>query len=119
MDIQELLRRYRAGERNFAGVELTDSDETREYKDTAYNGVDFRGADLSGINLSGVSLRKAVLSFSTLNGADLSGADLSGALLEAAEMINTNFSGAFRDLALFRAERYSFLSARLRGSETR
>ena len=68
MDEHELLQRYRAGERDFAGLKLAFSR--------------FTGSDLRDVNLSCVSLFSARLS-----GADLAGADLSGANLTGAELL--------------------------------
>ena len=71
---EELLVRYKAGERNFAGIELIQSAE--EPQD---NMIDLQGAILPDINLRGAYLRQA-----DLTGADLTRADLFGASLELA-----------------------------------
>jgi uncharacterized protein YjbI with pentapeptide repeats len=54
----ELLRRYAAGERNFAGVKL---------------GGDLDGINLSGADLSGTSLEEFYLARAILRGVNLCG----------------------------------------------
>jgi superfamily I DNA and RNA helicase len=66
----EILQRYMAGDRNFAGVDL-------------------RGMQLAGINLSGANLIGAML-----NGADLSYSQLDGAKLVIADLTQANLTGA-------------------------
>ncbi|MEH2236669.1 pentapeptide repeat-containing protein [Nostoc sp.] len=68
MDAEELLRRYAAGERNFAGIELRNSVNSTDLF------PNLEGADLRKINLRGASLYRV-----NLSGANLSSADLSGA----------------------------------------
>lgn len=62
MDVDELVQRYTAGERDFTGVNLT-------------------GANLSGINLSGANFTQAFLPFTTLDRSLLAGACLKGTFL--------------------------------------
>jgi len=76
MHIQELQRRYLAGERNFENVDL-------------------RGAQLTDLTLTGIRLRNADLRGATLNGASLWGADLSGAALEGASLRATDLRRAY------------------------
>jgi uncharacterized protein YjbI with pentapeptide repeats len=66
---EELLVRYENGERNFAGVELIQSEGV-----PLDSSIDLEGAILRDINLRGAYLRQA----------DLTGADLFGAFLELA-----------------------------------
>ena len=66
---EKLLAAFKAGQRNFVGVDLSG----------AYlSGADLSGAYLSGANLSGADLREADLYGANLSGADLSGANLIG-----------------------------------------
>ncbi|MEH2448859.1 MAG: pentapeptide repeat-containing protein [Nostoc sp.] len=77
MNAEELLRRYAAGERNFAGVDLSSVD-LREAELTRINlvGANLRGVNLTGANLNCSALRKADLRNANLKGTDLSGANL-------------------------------------------
>lgn len=72
----ELLERYAAGERNFAGIDLL---APPGVSNAPRDGIDLEGAILRDINLRG-----ADLSYAELTGADLSGADLFGAYFEMA-----------------------------------
>ena len=70
MDKEELLERYAAGERNFAGVELGGSFNKAIT-------VSLSTTNLQGINLSGANLERVSLAFSDLSGAKMFGACLS------------------------------------------
>jgi uncharacterized protein YjbI with pentapeptide repeats len=92
MQAQELLERYRRGDRNFSHVDLSGANlsgfNLRE--------VDFTGAYLAEANLSwaflnqaklsGANLRRADLRNASLNNADLNGVILSGANLSKADL---------------------------------
>ncbi|MHC5718862.1 MAG: pentapeptide repeat-containing protein [Nostoc sp.] len=91
----ELLTRYKAGERNFAGVELLRIiGEMGEIDGVDGQITGLEGADLRDINLRGANLEKVDLS-----GADLTGADLFGAYLGEAGLVKT----ILRDANLFSA----------------
>ncbi|MEA5619187.1 pentapeptide repeat-containing protein [Cronbergia sp. UHCC 0137] len=91
----ELLARYNAGERNFAGVEiLRIVGEMGEIDGVDGQITGLEGADLRGINLRGANLEKVDLS-----GADLTEADLFGAYLGEASLGKT----ILRDANLFSA----------------
>jgi len=79
MKLEELLQRYRVGERNFRGQRLYGQ---------ALN------ADLQKINLSNANLETASLVESNLEGADLSGAILCGADLKGVNLTSANLSRA-------------------------
>ena len=108
--LDELLKQYAAGERDFRGVILSEQilidvdlsrvnlSEATLHK-TVLEGAnltranlsradltraDLRGADLSGANLVKANLREANLRGADLSGADLRGADLTGADLGGA-----------------------------------
>jgi uncharacterized protein YjbI with pentapeptide repeats len=93
-----------AGERNFAGIGLSQSyleDGTRLYlhnliflSDIILSGVDLSAYNLSLINLQGAQLVGTQLWRTSLSGADLSGADLTGANLDSARLLKTNLRGA-------------------------
>lgn len=90
MTTDELLARYKTGERDFAGVELIRIPERDGIEGSPIEGLE--GADLRGINLRGANLEDL-----WLEGADLTGADLLGACL-----IRANLSNAvLRDANLF------------------
>ncbi len=106
MEVEELLNQYAAGERNFAGVNLTEA---------KLSGVNLSGANLSranlsvanfsGANLSGANLSYAKLNVARLSGANLSGANLKRAILNVANLIRADFTGAdLTGAALIRAE---------------
>ena len=70
---EELLDRYAAGERNFAGIKIKRRRRTR--------------IDLTRVNLSGIDLSGAYFSGTNFSGANLSSANFSGADL------SVDFSG--------------------------
>ena len=72
--VEELLRRYAAGERDFVDICVPD-------------GSDLSGVDLRGANFMGAKLGKA---YETTN---LSGANLSGTNLRYAWLISSNLRG--------------------------
>lgn len=78
--VQELQRRYAAGERNF--------------KQIALRGANLSGANLSWANLRGANLREADLSWANLRGTDLSWADLRKANLRGTSLNGANLREA-------------------------
>ncbi|AFZ09272.1 pentapeptide repeat protein [Oscillatoria nigro-viridis PCC 7112] len=98
MDVEELYRRYAAGERYFPGVDLSHADlnvaevEDLEELEPGQN-------DLSGINLSSANLTRADLSFVNLSGANLSSANLDSATLWGTILTGANLSDAILDYA--------------------
>lgn len=84
----ELVQRYAAGERAFAGAQLAGAELA---------GQDLSGADLSRAELTGADLAKSTLRGCRLDHADLSGAslweaDLSGADLTRADLTRADLS---------------------------
>jgi uncharacterized protein YjbI with pentapeptide repeats len=77
MDVEELYRRYAAGERDFSGVDLSRAN-LNVAKVTYLEALEPGQNDLSGINLSGANLTGANLSLVNLSGANLSDAQLDG-----------------------------------------
>ncbi|MCM2409202.1 pentapeptide repeat-containing protein, partial [Anabaena sp. PCC 7938] len=57
IEVEELLRRYAAGERDFAWVKLRVPDRGQDYYWAMGAGSLLNGANLSGINLSNADLR--------------------------------------------------------------
>ncbi|MGB3637228.1 MAG: pentapeptide repeat-containing protein [Rivularia sp. (in: cyanobacteria)] len=89
---EELLERYADGERNFAGIELIQSDGV-----PLDSSIDLEGAVLRDINLRGAYLRQACLIEADLTGADLFGAylelaDLDRAIIRDANLFSANLS---------------------------
>lgn len=102
----ELLARYKAGQRNFAGIELLRIvGEMGETDGVTGLITGLEGADLQGINLRGANLEDVDLS-----GADLTRADLFGAYLGGASLVKT----ILRDANLFSA---NLRWANLRGAD--
>lgn len=95
LSVDELKRRYAAGERYFINANL----RCATLNNLNLSGINLgwaklREADLSGVNLSGADLTAACLSNANLSGADLSGANLSLADLSGAILHQTNLDGA-------------------------
>lgn len=88
--VEQFLKRYAAGERNFRGINLSRADLTLE----GLNHANLKEADLSGAILNGVDLIGADLTKANLSGAKLLGADLSGAVLAEANLSDALLSGA-------------------------
>ena len=86
---EELLERYADGERNFAGIELIQSDGV-----PLDSSIDLEGAVLRDINLRGAYLRQADLRRSDLTGADLFGVSLESAWLNRAIVRDANLHSA-------------------------
>lgn len=104
MDADELIERYAAGERDFHGVDLFESDEEFIYDDEGEiqlnepfihkSPVNLKNADLTGINLSRADIGDADLEGVDLSHANLRGANLSGANLRAANLSHADLSCA-------------------------
>jgi hypothetical protein len=90
MTHDELLKKYKEGERYFRNADL----RYAILSGANLSGADLSGADLSGADLSDADLSGADLSDANLSGADLIGADLSGADLSGANLRYANLSGA-------------------------
>lgn len=96
----ELLARYHAGERNFAGVEILRIAGEMGERDgvsgpiTGLEAADLRGINLRGANLEDVDLSEADLTEADLFGAYLGGAVLVKTILRNANLFSTNLSDA-------------------------
>jgi len=88
MDVEELYKRYAAGESNFQGIDLSHADlnianvEDLEELEPGQN-------DLSNINLSDANLARANLSCVNLSGANLDSASLKDVNLNDANQGST------------------------------
>ena len=87
---EKLLAAFKAGQRNFVGVDLRGAD----LREADLAEADLRRANLYGADLSGADLRRATLYGATLYGANLSGANLSGADLSGADLYGATLYGA-------------------------
>src|ERR671933_45538 len=95
LSTDELLRRYAAGERNFANANLRCAvlcEQNLSQCNLSYVKLSF--ANLSGINLTGADLTSADLSDASLSGANLSHASLYRTLLIRANLSEANLRGA-------------------------
>lgn len=94
----ELLLRYAAGERNFPGMEMNDTDLSGVTLDGANFGPLswFHGANFEGARLRGVSFRDCNVKCANFRRADLTGASFEGAAIEA-----TAWEGAILDEVSF------------------
>ncbi|WP_460201583.1 pentapeptide repeat-containing protein [Scytonema sp. NUACC21] len=97
MKTEELLQRYAAGERNFAGIELS---STKVFEDVDLRGINLSGANLNSVriyrsNLSEARLSRASMVSSTLIDVNLSNADLNCTCLYRADWRNVNLSEAY------------------------
>lgn len=90
MDANEVLRRYKDGERSFRLQDLKDLSFVQEN----LSGIDFTGSNLSRTDLSGSDLSDANLNWSILKGADLSGANLKGAKMPDGKIYNDYLKSA-------------------------
>ena len=92
---ETLLAAFKAGQRNFVGVDLSEAD----LSEANLRGANLREANLYGANLreadlTRADLREADLTRADLRGADLRGADLRGADLRWASLRGTDLSVA-------------------------
>jgi uncharacterized protein YjbI with pentapeptide repeats len=92
----ELLQRYRAGERDFTGTEL--DKQVLDLRDATLEGADFSRsfitADFAGANLKCVLFVNANLKTCDFSNADLRDAIFSGAALDATIFTGANLQGA-------------------------
>lgn len=85
LNAKELIKRYKAGERNFRGARM--------------EGIELNDVNLSGIKLNGAILRKASFRGACLAGAKLRGANLYKADLQGADLRKANLREANLDAA--------------------
>lgn len=114
---KELLSRYQAGERNFAGIRLAPTDDDPE----ALCGADLSEIILSGAYLPGVKLREVNLSGSLMVGVYLPDADLTLADLSYANLIGATLKRACLECADLNAtllEGANLIGANLDGADT-
>ncbi|MDF0554731.1 pentapeptide repeat-containing protein [Kamptonema sp. UHCC 0994] len=98
MDVEELYRRYAAGDRDFQGVDLSHANlnvAKVRYLEDLQPGQN----ELSGINLSGANLTSANLTYVNLSGANLSSANLKFAELSCTVLTGADLRKAILDYA--------------------
>ncbi|PLZ95328.1 hypothetical protein CEN50_22705 [Fischerella thermalis CCMEE 5268] len=112
--VEELLRKYAVGERDFTGVEIVEF-RIRDLLEINLSGSDFRYANiqklvrytegiklnLSCANLRGLNLEYAHFEHANLQKADLSYTDMWCAALHSADLTGTDLSGAKLHEAVF------------------
>ena len=111
--VDELLRRYHAGERHFAGVELDSA--TFDLRDATLEGADFSQSFITA-DFVGANLKSAIFVNANLKTCDFSNADLRSAIFSGAALDSTTFVGAKLEGAEFAGAFYH--SRTLRSGET-
>ncbi|MDY6902725.1 MAG: pentapeptide repeat-containing protein [Cyanobacteriota bacterium] len=102
---RKLLKRYAAGERDFAGMRISSSGlDGEDLQEIDLNEADLIGVNLTTTNLSGadlsgakmhcVNLTNANLSYGNLQGVDLSGANCTGADFSNCNLVDAIFTAA-------------------------
>ena len=86
MDVEEFLKRYRDGEKDFSGIELRDVDLSGK----GFSEIKIHKAKLINVDMSKAQLWEADLSEADLSGSNLFNADLKEANLKNAILTNTN-----------------------------
>ncbi|MFB2878023.1 pentapeptide repeat-containing protein [Floridanema aerugineum] len=121
MEIQEFLTRYKQGERDFAGVDLSRAILTGiNLQDINLTGANLTGANLSWsffnrAQLANACLRQADLRHVTFTSANLSQAILSGVNLTKADLHFANLSNSDLNWAVL--EQADLTSANLQGAK--
>ena len=101
----EILQRYKQGERNFHGLEISDDsgDESDSFRGALLDSADFSRcfivADFDSARLRDCRFVEANVKTCKFDGADLLNADFSRAAIDAATFTNCNFEGANFDEA--------------------
>ena len=122
IQLEELIERYGAGERDFTGFEVRDKrvDDYWKLEDVDLSGIILKGGSLyyisgflQGINLSGSDLRKLDLSRADFQQANLSGANLSRTCLWRARFSYANLRGT--NLSRTDLQETEFFKAEMRG----
>ena len=99
---EQLLERYRLGERNFRRITLTEACLGKvNLSGSDLIGADLTRADLSYANLQGAILVGAELGHATAEGADLTGVDLSRANLDLIQFKQGSLASANLDRSTF------------------
>jgi hypothetical protein len=100
MTAEELIQRYKAGQRDFRGVNLSEEIllwadlRGANFSGSILRGTNFNWANLSEVDLTAADLRDADLAWANLKKADLREANLSGANFSAASLKGADWSRA-------------------------
>jgi uncharacterized protein YjbI with pentapeptide repeats len=102
IEVEELLSRYAAGERDFSGAriegDLSGADLSgADFNDARLSDCYMPGVNLSGANLCNASLTDSCLDRANLAGADLRGCRLRGTQLAAADLTDADMRGVLCD----------------------
>ncbi len=113
--VDEILRRYKRGDKEFKQVTIQEGDFSKRrlvgiifegaslmncnfeksiLQRACFSAANLRGSNFRGANLSKADLRGADLRGATMRSVDLSGADLRWANLEDVDLSGSNISGA-------------------------
>lgn len=107
LERRKLLKRYAAGERDFAGIRISSSGlEGEDLREINLSGADLTAVNLSGVNLSYANLSGAKMLCVNLTNANLSYANLRGVDLSGADCIGTDFSNASLNDAILTAVKF-------------
>ena len=94
----EIRRRYQHGERDFQGLDISDSDDPASFRDAVLGGSDFSHAfvvaDFSRANLRNCRFLGANVKTCAFDEADLRGCDFSNAAICSATFSSARFEGA-------------------------
>jgi uncharacterized protein YjbI with pentapeptide repeats len=94
----EIRQRYQNGERNFQGLDISDSDDSESFRDAVLEGSDFSKAfvvaDFSRARLRDCRFVEANVKTCIFIEADLRGCTFSGAAIDAATFRSAQFEGA-------------------------
>ncbi len=90
LGVDELLRRYAAGDRYFINANL----RCAQLSELCLENIDLSCAKLNLANLSGTNLSKANFTAAQMRSANLSGSNLSGSQLVRANLAGANLSNA-------------------------
>ncbi|MEH2113126.1 pentapeptide repeat-containing protein [Nostoc sp.] len=103
---RELVRLYKAGERNFCNFRLHNEQRyialggllvgycSANFSNENLTGINLSGSDLNYVNLENANLSRANLSDANLSSANLNGANLNGVNLKNANLIHANLKNS-------------------------
>lgn len=94
----EIVQRYRRGERDFRGLDISDSDDAGSFRDARLDGADFSRAfvvaDFSRASLRDCRFVEANVKTCRFDDADLRGSDFSRAAIDGATFRSARLDGA-------------------------
>jgi uncharacterized protein YjbI with pentapeptide repeats len=94
----EIRRRYQEGERDFRGLDISDTGDPTSFRDAVLDGADFTHAfvvaDFTRARLTGCRFTEANVKTCVFDEADLRDCDFSGAAIDAATFRSARLDGA-------------------------